>query len=83
VLENLGGLLALQGQAERALHLVGAAAAIRDAMNTPLAPDEQSQLDRTLAPARDALDGDVVAMALAMGRAMSLDEAIAEAQGQG
>lgn len=79
-LENIGGLWSLQGQAMRALRLVGAAAGIRDVLNTPLAPDEQTQLDRILQPAREALDPAAAEAAFAAGRALSLEQAIAEAQ---
>jgi adenylate cyclase len=78
LLENIGGLLALQGHAVRALHLVGAAAAVRVLLGTPLSPAEQTQLDEALAPARQAL-GDQAAQVWSAGQAMSLEQAVSEA----
>ena len=42
--EDRGGLAALQGQAERALTLVGAASALREAIGSPLSPAEKNKL---------------------------------------
>ncbi|MEZ4713402.1 MAG: tetratricopeptide repeat protein [Caldilineaceae bacterium] len=78
LLESLGGLLSLQGAAARALRLAGAAAALRDQLQTPLSPAEQTQLDQALAPARQAL-GEAAAAAWASGQALTLEQAMAEA----
>lgn len=52
----MGLLAAMQGQAERALLLVGAkTATARAAIQSPLSPAEQENLDTKLAPARAAL----------------------------
>ncbi len=76
VLEDMGCLAALQGQAERALRLVGAAAALREAIGAPLSPAEQAKLERTLKPARRQLDKAGQVSAQAEGRELSLKQAI-------
>ena len=78
LLENIGLLLALQQEGIRALQLVGAAATLRAALNTPLSATEQGQLDNTLAPVRQAL-GATAITAWETGKAMSLEQAIATA----
>lgn len=79
LLEDMGVLAALTGQPERALRLAGAAAALREAISAPLSPPEQAQLDAALAPARAALDAAEQAAAAAQGRALSAEQAVAEA----
>ena len=76
LLEDIGGLAALEGEAERALRLVGAAAALREAIGAPLSPTEQAKLDRMLETARSTISESAQAATLAKGRAMSLDQAI-------
>lgn len=81
LLESIGGLLSLQGGGVRALHLAGAAATLREMLKTPLSATEQSQLDQTLEPARQQVgDADATA-AWQAGRALSLEQAMAEALG--
>jgi adenylate cyclase len=75
LLENIGALLALQGDGERALQLVGAAAALRSALGTPLSTAEQAQLDEVLDPVRQTL-GAAAASAWTTGHALALDAAI-------
>jgi adenylate cyclase len=77
-LENFGVLLALQGDAARALHLAGAAAALRETLGTPLSPAEKSQLDNALEPAHQAL-GAAAPSVWEVGRALTLEQAIDEA----
>jgi len=55
----------LQGRAARAFRLIGA----------PLSPAEKAKLDRILEAARQSFGEDAIALALAEGRAMSLDRA--------
>lgn len=81
LLENIGGLLSLQGEGVRALHLAGAATAIRAMLGTPLSSADQSQLDQALAPARQALGVTGAATAWEAGHALTLEQAIAEALG--
>ena len=75
LLEDLGCLAALEGEAERSLVLVGAAAALRGVIGAPLPPADQAKLDQTLAPARAAL-GDVADAASRRGQALPLDAAL-------
>lgn len=79
LLEDVGGLLALDGGKERALRLAGAASVVREALNTPLSAADQRRLDAALAPARQALGEEAAAAAWEAGRALPLDSAIAEA----
>ena len=76
VLEAMGGLAALQGQPQRALRLVGAAAALRETTGSSLSPTEQDMLEKMLGPARQALGEAAAASAEAEGRAMSLEQAV-------
>lgn len=79
LLEDIGGLAVLQGRSERALRLMGAAAALRVAINAPLPPAEQEKLESLLAPARQTQGESVANQLLAEGRAMALEQAIEEA----
>ncbi|MEZ4862408.1 MAG: tetratricopeptide repeat protein [Caldilineaceae bacterium] len=79
LLESIGGLLSLQGEATRALRLAGAAAHLRERLNTPLSPAEQSQLDQALEPARQALGAATAAATWESGRLLSLEEAVGAA----
>jgi len=76
LLEDMGGLAAKQGQAERAMRLVGAASMLRQTIGAPLSPAEQTQLERMLEPVTQALGEIAQAAALGEGRAMSLEQAI-------
>jgi predicted ATPase len=78
-LEAFAGLAARVGEPWHALRLAGAAAALRGAAGWKIAPVDQADLDRWLAPARQALDPDASAAAWAEGEVMSLDEATANA----
>jgi hypothetical protein len=51
----------------------------REQLGTALPPSWEHRIERWLAPARRALDAGAVAVALAEGRAMDLEQAIAEA----
>ena len=78
-IEDFASLAAANGQPESALRLAGAAQAVREETGSPLPHGEQAALDRTLAPAREALDEASQAAALEAGQAMTLDAAIASA----
>jgi len=54
-LEAFACAAAEQHEAERALRLAGAAAALRQSIGTPLVPAEEAKLERGLQPARQAL----------------------------
>ena len=77
VFDRFAVLASAQNQHARALHLAGAAAALRERVGTPPSPLVQRQIDRQLEAARTALGG-VAALAWAAGRELSLAEAIAE-----
>jgi predicted ATPase/class 3 adenylate cyclase len=79
LLEGFAGLAGAQAQPERAFRLAGAAASLRGALGTPLPPEEQSRLERSLEPARERLPESQVAAAWAAGEAMSLQQAIDDA----
>ncbi len=76
-IEDFASLAAANGQPESALRLAGAAQAIREETGSPLPHGEQAALDRTLAPAREALDETSQAAAWEAGQAMTLEAAIA------
>ena len=78
-LEGFVGLAAAQAQPGRALQLAGAAAALRETIGVPLLPTEQARLERHLETAQRALSEEASAKALADGRTMTLEQAIAYA----
>ena len=55
LLEHFACAAADQGEAKAALSFAGAAAALRNALGTPLPPAEQARLETTLEPARKLL----------------------------
>ncbi|HWE62139.1 MAG TPA: tetratricopeptide repeat protein [Chloroflexota bacterium] len=85
--ESLEGLAAVAGavhtqeQAERAARLLATAAALREAIGSPLAPADRSRYERDLAGVRATLGDDAFAAAWAAGAALPLDYAIDEAMG--
>ncbi|HUG55923.1 MAG TPA: LuxR C-terminal-related transcriptional regulator [Candidatus Limnocylindrales bacterium] len=70
------------GQAERALRLAGAAAAIRKRVGTPLAPLHERQLHRWLERARHALRPAHAEEAYAAGSALPEEDAVAQAMAE-
>jgi predicted ATPase/serine/threonine protein kinase len=70
---------ATQLQPERSLRLAGAAAALRQTLGAPLTPAEQTKLERSLEPARQALTGTAGATAWLEGWVMPVEKAIEEA----
>jgi predicted ATPase/transcriptional regulator with XRE-family HTH domain len=73
-LEAFAWLAAVQGTGREALRFAGAAAALRDAIGTPLPPAERPRLERQLAPGRTALGERAAAEAWAEGQALPLQE---------
>jgi predicted ATPase/class 3 adenylate cyclase len=68
------------GRSQRAARLFGAAAAIREAVNVPLpASYEQHMVQEAVAAAKAALGEEAWASAFAAGKALSVEEAVAEA----
>jgi predicted ATPase/DNA-binding XRE family transcriptional regulator len=80
-LEGLARVATMQGQPERAARLLGASAALREEMGTPLSPIARADHDHAVKAARAALGEDGFADAWAEGNAMSFEEATAAALG--
>jgi tetratricopeptide (TPR) repeat protein len=75
LIEDYGGLAAAEAQPERALRLVGFAAALRETIGAPLPPAEKARVERMIAPARAALQ-QAAAAAWDSGRILELEQAI-------
>jgi predicted ATPase/DNA-binding SARP family transcriptional activator len=78
-LEELAAVAGVQRQPERAAQLFGAAMALRERIGATLPPNERPVYDRRLIAAQTQLDGATWAAAMAAGRAMTLEQAIAYA----
>jgi predicted ATPase/DNA-binding CsgD family transcriptional regulator/DNA-binding XRE family transcriptional regulator len=78
-LPGLAGLATLEGDPLRALRLAGAASALEENAGIWAFPPIRDRHERWLAAARDAVDGDTWTTALAAGRALPLDDAVAYA----
>jgi hypothetical protein len=79
-LDGLAGLAAYQHQPERSARLLGAAAALREAINAPLVHvDDMRDYSRFVSATQAQLDEAPFAMAWAEGQAMTLEQAIAYA----
>jgi non-specific serine/threonine protein kinase len=78
-LAGLAACAAARGQPRRALRLGAAAAALGETTGQPLRPADRAALDGGLAPARRALPAEAQAAAWAEGRAMTLEQAVADA----
>jgi predicted ATPase len=78
-LEGLAAAVAAQGGGERAARLWGAAESWREMANAPRDAYENRDYERWVAAARAQFDANTFAAAWAAGRAMTLEQAIAEA----
>ncbi len=78
-LERFANLAMAEGQATRAVRLLGAAAAAREAIGWPLPPSAREEQDQISAAARSKLDGETFAVAWSEGQVMSLEQAVAYA----
>ena len=78
MLDDIAVLAALVGQPEPALRLAGAGAALREETGTTRGAVDQEDLDRALAPAREAL-GERADEVWTAGGALGLTEAIRQA----
>ncbi len=76
LLDCFAGLAADQSKAQRSLKLAGAAAALRHTLGAPLSPSEQAKLEKSIAPARQALSHTAGTAAWMEGWAMSAEKAI-------
>jgi tetratricopeptide (TPR) repeat protein len=79
LLDCFAGCAAAEGKPERALHLAGAAAALREKLGAPLPRADQVRLERSLEPAREALPDRDGADIWMEGWAMPLENAIESA----
>ncbi len=82
-LEGCAELARSQQQMERAVRLWGAAESLREAIGSPLPPNEREEHKRALAAVREALDEKAFTAASAAGRAMTLEQAIEYALQEG
>lgn len=73
---SAAGLAAVQGYAQRAAQLFGAAEALREALEIRLSPSERERYKRDVAIARSALDPAAFAASWAEGRAFDPEEAV-------
>jgi len=78
-LEEVARATLAAGHAAAAARFAGSAAAWREAMGAPLPPYRRRALEEALASARAALDTAAFAATWAAGRALSLEQASAEA----
>jgi DNA-binding NarL/FixJ family response regulator len=78
-LAGMAGVAAAQGQAERSTRLFGAAEALFEAMGQVVEPGDRTEYDRNAAVARAQLGDHAFAAAWEAGRAMTIEQAIAEA----
>jgi class 3 adenylate cyclase/tetratricopeptide (TPR) repeat protein len=79
LLEDIGCLAAANGDARRALRLVGAASALRETTGAPLPASEQAKLDAQLRVAGATLSAAEQDTLLAEGRGLGLARALADA----
>jgi tetratricopeptide (TPR) repeat protein len=80
-LEGIARVAAIRGRPERAARLLGASAALREEMGTPLTLIARVDHEHAVNAARAALGEDAFSAAWAVGRAMNLEEVIADALG--
>ena len=78
-LRRVAGLTGAAGQATRAARLFGAADALRTVMGTSIPPAEREVYEREVDAARAALGEDAFAADWERGRALPLEDAVAEA----
>lgn len=79
---GLAGIMAVEGQPERAARLLGATEAILEANKHTIEPTDQADYDRSINDARALLDEETFKAAWTEGRAMTLDEMVALALGE-
>lgn len=78
-LEAFACLALKEARTERCVRLWGAAAALREIISSPLAPDVREKQEREIATVRKTLGESAFAKAWTEGRAMTLEQAIAYA----
>jgi non-specific serine/threonine protein kinase len=75
-LERWAAFAVAQGRAAAAVRLAGAADALRAALGDPLSATQLAERERMLLPARSALSTEAAKQEWALGRAMTMEEAI-------
>ena len=78
-LEGLAASAVAAGQPLRAIRLLGAAAALREALGAPVPPVERPGHEATVQAARTALGEEAFLAAWAEGQALSVEQVVAEA----
>jgi predicted ATPase/class 3 adenylate cyclase len=81
-LELLAGTAGAAGQGERAARLLGAAGAVRDMLGAPVPLQDRVDIEQAVAAEREAMGEQAWQAAYSDGRALSLEEASAEALGE-
>jgi non-specific serine/threonine protein kinase len=76
-LEALGVLALRQGHGQDGVHLLGAAAALREAMGAPIRPADRRAVEEALAAARTALGSVTYEDAWTIGQSLSVEQLIA------
>jgi non-specific serine/threonine protein kinase len=79
VLEGLAAVAGMQGQCASAARLFGAAESLRTLLGAPLPPIDRAHYQQSMAAMRAHLDEPALLNAWTEGRALSLEEAIAQA----
>jgi predicted ATPase len=79
LLEPLGAVAAAQGEAERAVCLLGTSARLREIFGVPMLPGPSAEIERQLARLRAVLGEARFAAAWEAGRSMSVEQAVAYA----
>jgi tetratricopeptide (TPR) repeat protein len=82
VLESIASLTLRWGRARCGARLVGAAAALREAIGVAISPADRDELDHDLDAARQALGHEQIDRTMEEGRAMTLEQAIDDALGR-
>jgi hypothetical protein len=75
-LEGLAGVAMAQQQLERAARFLGAAAALREAIDAPLSPRQQARHEHDISVVRTGLDEATFAAAIAAGKRVPLEQVI-------
>jgi predicted ATPase len=82
-LDGLAGVWAAQGDHTRAVRLLGAGSALRGVLGAAMPPAFQASYDGIVAAAHQGMEDEAFAAAWEEGKAMTLDQAIAYALGEG
>jgi Tetratricopeptide repeat len=82
-LEGLGELAMREGELERGARLLGACEALRETINVPVSPADQSEHEQAMAGVRSALGKQGLDALWSEGRAMTQEQAVAFALKEG